>query len=73
MMKLISLIMYYAPIGLCAYFAYLVSVFDYLNCSVPTPAPWPFYYDNTITCFSWPLPCMHFLRDFISCNEKILE
>lgn len=27
MMKLISLIMYYAPIGLCAYFAYLVGVF----------------------------------------------
>lgn len=27
MMKLISFIMYYAPIGLCAYFAYLVGVF----------------------------------------------
>jgi Na+/H+-dicarboxylate symporter len=27
MMKLISYIMYYAPIGLCAYFAYLVGVF----------------------------------------------
>jgi Na+/H+-dicarboxylate symporter len=27
MMKLISIIMYYAPIGLCAYFAYLVGVF----------------------------------------------
>lgn len=27
MMKLISLIMYYAPVGLCAYFAYLVGVF----------------------------------------------
>lgn len=27
MLKLISLIMYYAPIGLCAYFAYLVGVF----------------------------------------------
>lgn len=27
MMKLISLIMYYAPIGLCAYFAYLVGAF----------------------------------------------
>jgi Na+/H+-dicarboxylate symporter len=27
MMKLISMIMYYAPIGLCAYFAYLVGVF----------------------------------------------
>jgi Na+/H+-dicarboxylate symporter len=27
MMKVISLIMYYAPIGLCAYFAYLVGVF----------------------------------------------
>ena len=27
MMKLISFIMYYAPIGLCAYFAYLVGIF----------------------------------------------
>lgn len=27
MMKLISFIMYYAPVGLCAYFAYLVGVF----------------------------------------------
>jgi len=27
MMKLISYIMYYAPVGLCAYFAYLVGVF----------------------------------------------
>jgi len=27
MMKLISFIMYYAPIGLCAYFAYLIGVF----------------------------------------------
>jgi Na+/H+-dicarboxylate symporter len=27
MMKLVSFIMYYAPIGLCAYFAYLVGVF----------------------------------------------
>ncbi|MBP1710861.1 MAG: sodium:dicarboxylate symporter [Deltaproteobacteria bacterium] len=27
MMKMISFIMYYAPIGLCAYFAYLVGVF----------------------------------------------
>lgn len=27
MMKLISFVMYYAPIGLCAYFAYLVGVF----------------------------------------------
>lgn len=27
MIKLISIIMYYAPIGLCAYFAYLVGVF----------------------------------------------
>ena len=27
MMKLISYIMYYAPIGLCAYFAYLIGVF----------------------------------------------
>ena len=27
MMKLISMIMYYAPVGLCAYFAYLVGVF----------------------------------------------
>ena len=27
MMKLIDLIMYYAPVGLCAYFAYLVGVF----------------------------------------------
>ena len=27
MMKLISFVMYYAPIGLCAYFAYLIGVF----------------------------------------------
>ena len=27
MMKLVSLIMYYAPVGLCAYFAYLVGTF----------------------------------------------
>jgi len=27
MMKLISFIMYYAPVGLCAYFAYLIGVF----------------------------------------------
>ena len=27
MMKLISFIMYYAPVGLCAYFAYLVGIF----------------------------------------------
>jgi len=27
MLKLISLVMYYAPVGLCAYFAYLVGVF----------------------------------------------
>jgi Na+/H+-dicarboxylate symporter len=60
MMKLISFIMYYAPVGLCAYFAYLVGVFgpDLLGSYARTMT---LYYPTAIAYFFFAFTVYAFL------------
>ena len=69
MMKLISLIMYYAPIGLCAYFAYLVGVFgpQLLGSYARSMAV---YYTTAILYFFLAFTLYAFFAGRISCVKK---
>jgi Na+/H+-dicarboxylate symporter len=69
MMKLISFIMYYAPIGLCAYFAYLVGVFgpQLLGSYARSMAV---YYTTAILYFFLAFTLYAFFAGRISCVTK---